>query len=80
MNFFFREIVVLTAHPALISRMFFLALFKNEVTTRTGNGNVKLLELDAVFGFPNFVFRDYEDVFREFFGGRDPFEDLFDRK
>ena len=37
-------------------------------------------EFDAVFGFPNFVFRDPEDVFREFFGGRDPFEDLFDRK
>ena len=36
-------------------------------------------EFDAVFGFPNFVFRDPEDVFREFFGGRDPFEDLFDR-
>ena len=37
-------------------------------------------EFDAVFGFPNFVFRDPEDVFREFFGGRDPFEDLFDRE
>ena len=37
-------------------------------------------EFDAVFGFPNFVFRDPEEVFREFFGGRDPFEDLFDRK
>jgi DnaJ family protein B protein 6 len=35
-------------------------------------------EFDAVFGFPNFVFRDPEEVFREFFGGRDPFEDLFD--
>jgi len=35
-------------------------------------------EFDAVFGFPNFVFRDPEDVFKEFFGGRDPFEDLFD--
>jgi DnaJ-class molecular chaperone len=32
------------------------------------------------FGFPNFVFRDPEDVFREFFGGRDPFQDLLDRK
>ena len=37
-------------------------------------------EFDAVFGFPNFVFRDPEEVFREFFGGRDPFEDLFDRE
>ena len=37
-------------------------------------------DFDAVFGFPNFVFRDPEDVFKEFFGGRDPFEDLFDRK
>ena len=32
----------------------------------------------ASFGFPHFVFRDPEDVFREFFGGRDPFEDLLD--
>ncbi len=37
-------------------------------------------EFDAVFGFPNFVFRDPEDVFREFFGGQDPFEELLDRK
>lgn len=35
-------------------------------------------EFDAVFGFPHFVFRDPEEVFREFFGGRDPFEDIFD--
>ncbi|XP_055364224.1 dnaJ homolog subfamily B member 6b isoform X2 [Betta splendens] len=27
--------------------------------------------------FGNFVFRNPEDVFREFFGGRDPFADLF---
>ena len=33
-----------------------------------------------VFGFPSFVFRDPMDVFREFFGGSDPFEDLLDRK
>lgn len=32
------------------------------------------------FGIPHFVFRDPEDVFKEFFGGRDPFEELFDRK
>ncbi len=32
------------------------------------------------FGFPHFVFRDPEDVFREFFGGRDPFQDLLDRE
>ena len=35
---------------------------------------------EATFGFPHFVFRDPEEVFREFFGGRDPFEDLLDRK
>jgi len=29
------------------------------------------------FGFPGFVFRDPEDVFREFFGGSDPFADFF---
>ena len=33
-----------------------------------------------VFGFPSFVFRDPMDVFREFFGGSDPFEDLLDRE
>ncbi len=32
------------------------------------------------FGFTGFVFRDPFDVFREVFGGADPFEDLFDRK
>ena len=37
-------------------------------------------DFDAVFGFPSFVFRDPEEVFREFFGGADPFEDLLDRK
>eukprot|EP00095_Tigriopus_kingsejongensis_P012726 maker-scaffold43_size480169-snap-gene-2.22 protein:Tk12726 transcript:maker-scaffold43_size480169-snap-gene-2.22-mRNA-1 annotation:"dnaj homolog subfamily b member 6 isoform x2" len=30
------------------------------------------------FGFPHFCFRDPEDVFREVFGGMDPFEDLLD--
>ncbi|XP_013868796.1 dnaJ homolog subfamily B member 6b isoform X2 [Austrofundulus limnaeus] len=29
------------------------------------------------FGSSNFTFRNPEDVFREFFGGRDPFADLF---
>ena len=37
-------------------------------------------DFDAMFGFPHFVFRDPEEVFREFFGGRDPFEDIFDCK
>lgn len=37
-------------------------------------------EFDGVFGFPNFVFRDPMDVFRDFFGGNDPFEDIMDRK
>ena len=32
------------------------------------------------FGFPHFVFRNPEDVFREVFGGADPFEDMMDRK
>lgn len=30
------------------------------------------------FGFPSFAFRDPFDIFREFFGGRDPFEDMMD--
>lgn len=29
--------------------------------------------------FTGFVFRDPFDVFREFFGGSDPFQDFFDR-
>lgn len=29
------------------------------------------------FGFPTFHFRDPEEVFREFFGGRDPFAEFF---
>lgn len=29
------------------------------------------------FGGSSFTFRNPEDVFREFFGGRDPFADLF---
>ncbi|XP_071744412.1 dnaJ homolog subfamily B member 6 [Lepeophtheirus salmonis] len=33
---------------------------------------------DMVFGFPHFVFRDPNDVFREFFGTSDPFEELLD--
>lgn len=31
----------------------------------------------ADFGSFNFAFRDPEDVFRDFFGGRDPFADFF---
>ena len=68
---FLCEIVVMTAPPALISKIF-SALFGIEVTARTGNGNIKLLEFDAVFGFPNFVFRDREDVFRENFWWMEP--------
>ena len=37
-------------------------------------------DFDGFFGFPNFVFRDPNDVFREFFGGADPFEEMLDRK
>lgn len=33
-------------------------------------------DFDFAFGFP-FTFRDPEDVFREFFGGHSPFQDLF---
>lgn len=29
------------------------------------------------FGYPAFHFRDPEEVFREFFGGRDPFAEFF---
>ena len=33
-----------------------------------------------VYGFPHFVFRDPFDVFRDFFGGNDPFQDIMDSK
>ena len=35
---------------------------------------------EAVYGFPHFVFRDPFDVFRDFFGGNDPFQDIMDSK
>jgi DnaJ family protein B protein 6 len=31
----------------------------------------------GIHGFTPFTFRDPEEVFREFFGGRSPFEELF---
>ena len=31
-----------------------------------------------VHGFPSFAFRDPFDIFREFFGGADPFEEMMD--
>lgn len=41
-------------------------------------GGKRRHEEDFDFNFDNtFVFRDPEDVFREFFGGNSPFEDLF---
>ena len=33
---------------------------------------------DITYGFPSFAFRDPFDIFREFFGGSDPFDDLMD--
>jgi len=33
-------------------------------------------EFDNFFEFPHFVFRDPTEIFREFFGGRDPFEEF----
>jgi len=33
---------------------------------------------DIIYGFPSFAFRDPFDIFREFFGGSDPFEDIMD--
>ena len=49
---------------------------------RRGNRSGHFDGFDDVdsFVFPHFVFRDPEDVFREFFGGRDPFQDFLDRK
>jgi len=32
---------------------------------------------EEVYGFPSFAFRDPFDIFREFFGGNDPFADMF---
>jgi len=33
---------------------------------------------EFAFGFPSFAFRDPFDIFREFFGGNDPFTDMMD--
>jgi len=33
-------------------------------------------EFDGFFGYPNLVSRDLNDIFREFFGGADPFEEI----
>jgi len=35
-------------------------------------------EEDIVYGFPSFAFRDPFDIFREFFGGNDPFAEMFE--
>ena len=32
---------------------------------------------EEIYGFPSFAFRDPFDIFREFFGGNDPFADMF---
>ncbi|XP_032454198.1 dnaJ homolog subfamily B member 6 isoform X4 [Nasonia vitripennis] len=40
-------------------------------------GGKRRHEEDFDFNFDSFVFRDPEDVFREFFGGNSPFDDLF---
>ena len=34
-------------------------------------------EGEDIYGFPSFAFRDPFDIFREFFGGNDPFSDMF---
>ena len=33
---------------------------------------------EEVYGFPSFAFRDPFDIFREFFGGNDPFAEMFE--
>lgn len=48
----------------------------------TNNGNAGCGPQDFDFGgfdtgFRHFTFRDPEDVFRDFFGGRDPFAEFF---
>lgn len=35
-------------------------------------------EEEVVYGFPSFAFRDPFDIFREFFGGNDPFAEMFE--
>lgn len=40
-------------------------------------GGKRRHEDDFEFNFNTFVFRDPEDVFREFFGGNSPFDELF---
>lgn len=50
---------------------------KEGLTGRTGNGYSGYDDDYGFHGFSGFHFRDPEEVFREFFGGRDPFAEFF---
>jgi len=43
-----------------------------------GGAGIYNFDVGDIMGGPHFVFRDPFDVFREFFGGTDPFEDILD--
>ena len=43
-----------------------------------GHQEAEWPEEDIVYGFPSFAFRDPFDIFREFFGGSDPFAEMFE--
>lgn len=45
---------------------------------RQHRGETEWPEEDFVYGFPSFAFRDPFDIFREFFGGNDPFAEMFE--
>eukprot|EP00090_Calanus_glacialis_P038754 TRINITY_DN67552_c0_g1_i1.p1 TRINITY_DN67552_c0_g1~~TRINITY_DN67552_c0_g1_i1.p1 ORF type:complete len:320 (-),score=105.91 TRINITY_DN67552_c0_g1_i1:694-1653(-) len=46
--------------------------------SRRPRGGEEWEEEDITYGFPSFAFRDPFDIFREFFGGSDPFDDIMD--
>jgi DnaJ-class molecular chaperone len=77
-------------HSALLQYIFFLFLDKKRKVydvygkdglSQTPRGRSRHYGAAAdddfdIPGFTSFTFRDPEEVFREFFGGRSPFEDL----
>lgn len=61
----------------------FFAEDKRQIYDRYGKEGLSNSGVDSDFDYGNFgggfhfTFRDPEDVFREFFGGRDPFAEFF---
>ena len=53
---------------------------KEGLSGHHGNGYSNNYDEDVYNDYHDFHFRDPDDVFREFFGGRDPFAEFFSGK